>query len=422
MLGFAAAVSSPALLLLLCWWAWGAVFRNDWGPGSVLKVLMVVGFTWVAVGVGAVGSISGKRCNWAALATGGLSILFSVTTGAPDFLKHAGGMPGNDIGRTTLDCARLFWTGEGNPYTSESVNPRPGLPDGYRGFHYGPGMLLCYAGGAFGQGGYQVFHFVWVTWMVLAGALLSGAGGGGTVGRVAAGIFFAAVLLSSPGWWKEYFHMGVNDAAPLALMAGSLLLAGQGRWTWGGVLAGLAFSAKFSPGGFLLLAMLRRGTPVQFWWGSAAGAAPLWLAMAVEPEGGFRNIFLSRLYVEGTPTGLYHLFPGDFQELLPLIALAGTCLVVFRGWGYGHEPASILRTLVILACIGVLGHKETHANHLTWILFFGGILLAAGRGNLWKWLAGTGAMTHDPRGGKETMNGSIGSLSNPVRPPLPIGK
>lgn len=407
MVKFASDAGSPILLLAICWWAWEVIFRHDWGPGVSVKILLVAGFTWMAVGVGrAAEEAGGARTNWGTIAVGVVSILLSAWITAPEYLSKSLGLPIHDIGQTTLDCARIFWKGEGNPYTSDSINPRPGLPEGFRGFHYGPGILLCYAGGGISRGGYQVFHFLWVAGMILAGMALSARGSGRWPGKLAAGTFFLAVLLSSPGWWKEYFQMGVNDAAPLTLMAASLLLTGKGRWLTGGALAGLAFSAKFSPGGFLLLAMLRRGTPVQFWKGCLIGFMPLLLSMVISPEGSFRNIFLSRLYVEGTPTGLYYLFPESLKSLLPVATLIGMGVVVVRGWGRGHGATTIVSTIAILAFLGIVGHKETHANHLTWLLFFGGILLAVGRERVWTWLAGNGKTGHHARADKEVLNES----------------
>jgi hypothetical protein len=421
---FAAVASSPAILLTFCWWAWDTIFLNDWGDGVALKVLLVVGFSWVVVGVGGVlpKCGGGRGVKVIALLVSVWSILMSAWILAPEYVPKARSLPVNDIGLTTLDCARMFWRGEGNPYTDDQVNPRPGLPPGYRGFHYGPGMLLCYAGSAFGPGGYRAFHFAWVAGMILVGGALAARWGKGRLDKAAAMAFFLAVLLASPGWWKEYFWMGVNDAAPLVLMGGSLLLVGRGNWGWAGVLGGLALSAKFSPAGFLLLALMRRDTPWKFWGGVMAGTLPLWVAIPFAPVESFRNIFLSRLYVEGTPTGLHHLLPDSAHGILTIGAAVGMVIVVVRCWSGGVGIAPVLRSLVVLACLGILGHKEVHVNHLTWLLFFGAILLAKGRELFWPWLAGSGRVWQASGDGEIAVNESRETLSKSVRQPLPVGK
>lgn len=414
--------ASPVIILLFCWWAWGTIYSNDWGKGVVLKILLLASFTWFAVGVGGMAFGRSRLYNSSAIAAACGGILLSLGTLAPQYLQKAHAMPSNDIGLTTLSCAQMFWKGEGNPYTSDSVNPRPELRAGYRGFHYGPGMLLCYGGAKFGQFGYQISHFFWISLMIVAGAILASLGERDWQSRLTAVLFFLALVFAAPGWWKEYFQVGVNDAVPLSLMGASLIAISKGGWKTAGVLAGIALSAKFSPAGFLLLALIRRGTPRGFWIGVLAGSVALWVAILIAPEESIRNIFLSRLHTKATPTGLHYLMADRGHELLLGATLLGIAMVVVRGWNQGSGSTTLLKTVTVLACIGILGHKEVHANHATWLLFFGAILLTRGREGVWHWFAGHGESWYDSKDSGKNMNKLHAPLSDTFRPPLPIGK
>lgn len=384
-------IGSAVGILAFCWWTWGLVARYDWGTPEV-KVPLVVLFSFVACGIGARDALKAGT-GLVTMGVAGVSVI-GILAGfqlhglqALGELRHA---PRNDIGETTMSCAAMFWRGGTNPYTDDSVNPRPELPRGFRGFHYGPGMLLCYAGSAFGENGYRVCQSIWVALMLAAGCLLVAAGERGTAGKVTACLFFLAILSSSHRWWDEYFRVGVNDPAALALLGLSLYFIRTKKWGVAGFLAGFSFAAKFSPALFLMGAVLRRGTPSKFWLGVAAGCFPLIGAIPMAPVESFRNIFLSRFYVRTSPTGLFYLLPEGVHTELSLILLAFMVVVVVRGWRGGHGFLSILVSFVALTTLGMLGHREFHANHLTWLLYFGAILLAAGRENLWNWLGGGG--------------------------------
>lgn len=282
----------------------------------------------------------------------------------------------------------MFWKAGANPYASDSINPRPELPRGFRGFHYGPGMIICYAGAAWGKAGYQVTQIFWVSVMLVAGIWLAWRGRG--LEGVAGAIFFLAILFSSEGWWKEYFRIGANDGAVLGLMAMAILLT---RWRWwrlAGILSGLAFATKFSPAAFLLLAMLRPSVPIKYWWGVAGGMVPLAAAILISPDDAWRNIFLSRLYVQATPTSLHYLLPDALHSSIQVVAVIAVVMIVWRGWlsGGRWNEVQVLVSVFILTGVGILAHKEIHANHLTWLLFFGAILLASGRGRVWRWMSG----------------------------------
>ncbi len=55
--------------------------------------------------------------------------------------------PASDIGRTTVEAASLVLRDHKNPYSSQTINVREELEPRFRGFHYGPLMLLAYSPG-----------------------------------------------------------------------------------------------------------------------------------------------------------------------------------------------------------------------------------------------------------------------------------
>jgi len=414
--GFTSVVS----ILAISWWINSVLYRYDWGPQPLAKTGVFALLVWMAVGVSRacvrqpeIGDGVWRICRMAAA---GLILIASIVQIAPGYTEKFQKCPTNDIGMTTLDCTAMVWNGGGNPYGSDNINPRPETPKGYRGFHYGPGMFLFYAGAAWGVDGYRACLLLWFSLLIPAGLWLAVVRENTLIGKIEAGLFFFAVLSGSRFMWREYFEVGVNDAGPLALLLIAILLGSRKIWIAAGFLAGLSFSAKFAPAIFLFLALVRRGVPLKFWVACLVGMAPLAWALIDEPGAAFRNIFLSRFYIGISPTGLAYILPEDIRLALSLVAVFGIAMVILRGWGRGVDVREILTSFTLITCFGLLAHREFHANHITWVIVSGAILLAYGRVSLWRWLGGAsmvdGVQKHAVSSPKRSKDTQIEQNSN----------
>ncbi len=385
-------------IFFVAWWCNGILYRYDWGPLPVAKISAFALLIWMAVGVGKIRPAIDDRHIWRVFraAVSGLVLAIALCTIAPNYFGRFEWTPTNDIGMTTLDCTGMVWQGSVSPYANDNINPRSEIPRGYRGYHYGPGMFLLYAGAGLGKVGYQVCLLIWFAILVSAGIWLAAKRESTWLGRIEAGLFFCAVVALSRYIWREYFEAGVNDGAPLALLLISLLLVGGRAWVWAGFFLGLSFSAKFAPAVFLLIALVRKGVPSKFWVAAMAGMFPLVWAFVTEPAGAFRNIFLSRFHVGVSHTSFLSMIPEDTRYVVSAVAMVILIMIVSRGWNAGTNIPEVLRTFLLVACVGLLSHREFHANHITWVIVTSAILLTYGRVNFWTWVAGWGGANKQP--------------------------
>lgn len=296
------------------------------------------------------------------------------------YVPHALDYPHNDIGRTTQSATLDFWGKGINPYDRMDLNPRPELALRYRGFHYGPGMVLVYApAAAIPSFGYRLMQVFWVFTALAALMYIAASMVQGGWGKLSSSLFALSCVFVFENWWKEFWMVGVNDPAPLALLFVSFAFMRRENWSLCGLFMGLSFACKFVPSLFALLPFVRGASPKKLWLGFFAGASLIIPFMAWSPLPSFNNIFVSRLAVAADPTSLFSLYPKPLHWVIASILPATIILAWVRNWRAGLDFGNIYRTYLAILCAGMLSHREIHANHLTWMLMSCSILLAVSR-------------------------------------------
>jgi hypothetical protein len=361
------------------------LWKFDWAHPQI-KLLSILILTALPIWLNSqpvpLPKVENDRLNKLAVALALAVLLFTMLEFYPKYKFSLTSTPKNDIGQTTLRASHDFWSYGKNPYKREDLNPRPELPAEFRGFHYGPGMLLVFPKiHKSPEGSYRLSLTVWTLILVVSIALLASAmSNGSTWSALSASLFCIAAVSTWENAWREFGAMGVNDPAPLSLMLLSIFMASKNRWGIAGLLLGFSFACKFSPALFALVALARLTTPKNFWIGFLLSAgitvAPFLIA---SPQESLNNIFLSRLVVAANPTSLYyHIHPQAhliISAILPITAL----LVVARNCLTHPTTESIMTTLLIVMSAGILSHREIHANHVLWLVIACAILASRGR-------------------------------------------
>jgi len=284
-----------------------------------------------------------------------------------DDIKHP---PRFDIGYTTQNSALLLFQTGRNPYASENINSRQELKPEYRGFHYGPGMLLGYAASAVNTvAGYKIASLVFllattvILILLLDDCIKENAT---TWSRLGSAIIITTLFILPETLWFEILRQGANDIFPVFLLLSTLLLAKRNYWLSAGLFLGFSFATKFSPAIFLLVLFIRKDISPRFFLGFLIGSLPLVLFSLWDFEGLMNNVFLLRFNLNYDSTSLYSITPPALHYLFTLIQVLAVIYVV--RWNFNRPldfDRLVIEFLILLVIIEVT-YKEIHANHLIW--------------------------------------------------------
>jgi len=298
--------------------------------------------------------------------------------------RHGAGIftkPVADIGFHTVDAAELLFVQHKNPYSSRDLSPLTEYAPEFRGFYYGPFMLVAYAPAViFPDNGFKAASLFYVLLTaILAGWLVWNSGFTRNQG-LAAILFVQTALFIPEKFWTEILSQGVTDIFPIMLVLASLLFLNKGKYFWAAVFTGLSISTKFAPALFLVpfLPWRSRGCRIGF----LVGLIPLYPFLYWDFSGLFRNFFWMRFVMRPDSTSLYTVLPVWLHWLMPVTLLSGFVLGLI--WNYfrpiAYWPATVCFTLLLI--IAQLTAKEIHGNHLVWFFPLIAIIFTDGRERL----------------------------------------
>jgi len=294
--------------------------------------------------------------------------------------------PRGDIGQTTVAAASLLLERLENPYSSDQINTNPALDPAYRGYHYGPLMLLAYAPAVFEARAFKALSVLYALLSAVLLCLLVRDPGKSRLHNAASASTVLALFLLPERLWFEILGAGVNDIFPVALVLASLLMLRRRRYFWMAVFAGLSFSAKFSPAAFLILHFLRgrhdRGEMRAVVQGLAIGLAPLVPFLIWNARGLLNNVFVLRLVLDFDSTSLYSVVPAWLHLAFPAALLLSVVWVLWRGRSSPLAYEDVLVSFSLLLIVAEVTYKEVHANHLIWFYPLFALILSSGRRGL----------------------------------------
>ncbi len=286
--------------------------------------------------------------------------------------------PRVDIGVTTRDAARMLFLDGRNPYRSETIAVLGDDPR-YWGYKYGPAMIFGYAICAVAsESGVMLANLVYLAGSLVAVFVLARDENHSRRGHATAWYCCALILLPDRVWY-ELFHQGVIDIFPIALILVSLVFVARRGWFLAGLLAGLSFSAKFSPGMFYLALFLKRERIPRFFAGLACGLLPVAAFLAWDAGALLRNSLVFHLIKGYDSTSLYSITPRELHAIFPLVQIATMGCVLVGNYTRGIEPRSLVYRLLILVVVIEATYKEVHENHLIWIIPLAALRLGVSR-------------------------------------------
>lgn len=298
------------------------------------------------------------------------ALVWIIVIMSPKYLTQLSQGPGVDIGYTTQNSAIVLFREHKNPYMSETINIRPELEPKYRGFHYGPGMLIGYVASAYVPNiGYKITNLVFLVGTIVALLLLidgSRRQGVNYWQRASAMAIVLSLFLLPERLWYELFQQGANDIFPIMLLLLGLVFVQRGYWVWAGIFMGFSFATKFSPAAFLLVLFLRKDIKLNFLIGCCIGASPLMVFMLWDYQSLINNVFILRFTLGYDATSLYSITPAALHYLFPLSQVVALVILMKVNVTRQLEiDRLILHFTLLLIVIGVT-FKEVHANHLIW--------------------------------------------------------
>jgi len=289
-----------------------------------------------------------------------------------------GRLPKVDVGVTTRDAARMLILDGRNPYQSKTIAVLGDNPC-YWGYKYGPAMILGYSDcAAFGESGVKLANLTYLALSLLAVFLLA-RNEDDSPARYATAWSSCALMLLPDRVWYELFHQGVIDIFPIALILFSLLAIGRQSWFAAGLLAGLSFSAKFSPGVLYLALFLKRERVPRFFAGMVCGLLPLAAFLAWDAGALVRNFLLFHLIKGYDSTSLYSITPHELHPIFPLLQIAAAACILAGNYRDPIVPSSLAYRLLLLTVVVEMTYKEVHENHLIWFIPLAALHLGANR-------------------------------------------
>ncbi len=326
----------------------------------------------------------GKRMLGIEAALVALVLVFTVHHMWRDHGMHATDPPFVDIGTTTVKASGILWHDHKNPYESVEINPRSELIPEFRGFHYGPVMLVAYVAALpWPKGGYKAVSALYVALAGLFVWLLVKKKDASALENATAGLFGVTVYLLPERFWYEMLNQGANDIFPVALILGSVYLLRRQQHCVAGLLAGLSFSAKFSPAAFFIVLFLRKEFKVTFFAGVAAGLLPIFAFLAWDRDALINNVFKVRVLLRFDSTSLYSITPASLHFIFPLALSGSIVFVLLRNFRRPIEEVALLTDFTFLITMAEVTFKEIHTNHFIWFYPLYAILLASHRHQLY---------------------------------------
>lgn len=285
--------------------------------------------------------------------------------------------PVSDIGYTTVHAVNLVVHQRENPYSRSDVNYlRKDLEPGYRGFHYGPMMIIGYLPVAvFPHAGYKITSLFYVLISVLLLIFLVISPEESWPERLAKILFVLTAYFLAKRFWIEILVEGANDIFHVMLILAALLALKKDRVFWVGVFTGLSFASKFSPALFMMPFMPYRQR--NYWLGLGVGFLPFVPFLFWDYAGLWRNAFWLRVIIPSDHTSLYWLTPVEHRWIYGAILLTAYLIAVSWALFRKFEYASVLVGFTLLLIVADITQKQVHGNHLIWfyplfaILFMG---------------------------------------------------
>ena len=181
--------------------------------------------------------------------------------------------------------------------------------------------------------------------------------------------------------WYELFYQGVIDIFPITLILLSLLCLDRRALFLAGLLAGVSFSAKFSPGVFYLALFLKRERVPRFFVGLACGLLPMAAFVAWDAGALVRNYLVFHLIKGYDSTSLYSITPRELHLLFPVAQVVGAACILAGNYGDRIEPRPLIYRLLLLILVFEATYKEVHENHLIWFIPLAALHLGVSRHN-----------------------------------------
>ena len=273
-----------------------------------------------------------------------------------------------DIGYTTVKATSMLFHDGKNPYTSQYINARDDLLPQYRGFHYGPLMLIGYLPSLLSPTwGYKLASLGYFLVSALLLCSLLELHKIPPERRLCSIAFVLCLFFLPERFWYELFRQGANDIFPVALLLASLLALQRQKYFLTGLFLGLSFSAKFSPAIFLLMALVRKDLKISAAKGFCLGLIPLLIFVVWDTKGLINNAFRNRgVALSYDSTSLYSETALAFHFIFPVLLLLAVAYSVYRNFRTALDYENALVTLTLLLIIGEVTFKQMHANHLIW--------------------------------------------------------
>jgi len=284
----------------------------------------------------------------------------------------------SDMATTTELAAQMFWRQGLNPYT-QIVAPSTILTT-MQGFHYGPTTFLLYFLCAFIPiTGLTMTNLFFVLVSLISvfylGSFQLSDGKKDWIGGLGAAIF----LLVIPQFLYESFARAAPDIFPTALLLLALIGIKNKSWLFVGLMIGSAISAKWSPGAFMAVLLLRKDLPFRYWLGLGIGLVPIIFCLAWDHQAFIENSLIMHILKPPDPTSLRPLIIPQLQWIFKIIPI----VVLFSVWNtFRRSPLTIQeivpRFLTILVVFEIC-FTEIHANHLVWFAPFYTLVIAWNR-------------------------------------------
>jgi hypothetical protein len=305
-----------------------------------------------------------------------LSVLWSLKM---RHYPHLWDPPIVDIGATTQQAAQMLFAHFQNPYQSPTLNimlPQPG----YGGFKYGPIMILGYLPSAFfPESGYKMMSALYLLLSLVCLCYLTWQRGFILARNLATVVFVVTLTLLPERVGHELFVVGANDILPIFLLLLSIVFLKRNNDFCAGLLAGLSFSAKFSPAIFFIALLVRKEFRGKFFLGVGLGVLPNLFFLAWDYRSFLRNVFLFNAVKIYDSTSLYSITPKPLHFVFSLIQV-GACLGFFaRNVFRRPEVMELITSFILLLTIIEATYRQVHANHLIWFIPFLALILGVNR-------------------------------------------
>lgn len=179
--------------------------------------------------------------------------------------------------------------------------------------------------------------------------------------------FLACLTILTPQFFREYWAQAIVDPIPITLMLGGILAHRKNAPLLAGALLGLSVSCKLGPALFAILPLLHRKTRPATLLGLAVGfLAPTFPFLLDNPKALLLNSALATTQMDPHQS-LSSLLPPHLQKLPLALGLLGAIALLLTNLRHTPTPLNHLRQTLLLTTLGVLAHKELHANHMLWV-------------------------------------------------------